>query len=342
MFIWFAIPAMDPVVFQRISMSRNVLQVKRSFRYAGIISLFINLFIVWLVVLLLADNRNLEPDKLFNHIIESYAPVGFKGFIGVGVMALAMSTADSYLNASAVLFANDIVKSPHITAKHEAIIARMFCGFSGIIALFLALYANNILELLMISNSFYMPIVTVPLLLAIFGFHSSPRAALIGMGSGFITVLAWYFFADITDSILPGMVINLVAFLGTHYFLGEPGGWRKVEPNSLLGRERAARKEAWERRLKAFKDFRLYAYFQQNLPAREGVYFWFGVYAVLAVYSALYVIAPADVKIYNDIYQGIVHAGMFATAAFLTLPIWPPIIKDQRFITFFWPLGISA
>ncbi|MEL6413064.1 MAG: hypothetical protein AAFQ08_02990, partial [Bacteroidota bacterium] len=162
------------------------------------------------------------------------------------------------------------------------------------------------------------------------------------MVAGFATAAFWSFFMGSKNSIPPGMLANLVVLLGTHYLLGEPGGWQKVDPNSLLGRERAARKEAWEKRLKAIQNFSVYSYLQQNLPAREGVYSWFGLYVILAVYSALYVIAPADVKIYNDIYQGIVHAGMFATAAFLTLPIWPPIIKDQRFITFFWPLGISA
>ncbi|NEJ83323.1 sodium:solute symporter family protein, partial [Rhizobium leguminosarum] len=81
MLLWFTIPAMDPVIFQRISMAKDVAQVKRSFNYAALISLVVCLFLAWGAILLLASNANLEPDKLFNYIINNYTTGGLRGLI---------------------------------------------------------------------------------------------------------------------------------------------------------------------------------------------------------------------------------------------------------------------
>ena len=107
----------------------------------------------------------------------------------------------------------------------------------GAVALLLALHAQDFLELLLLSGSLYMPIVTVPLLLAIFGFRSSTKAALIGIVAGFITVVVWrtYFAYTGLDSIVPGMLANFCFFMGSHYLLREEGGWKGIgEPAPLL------------------------------------------------------------------------------------------------------------
>ena len=342
MLVWFAIPALDPVVFQRISMSRNVLQAKRSFQNAGMISMLTISFIIWVAILLLSSNPDLEPAKLFTYVISNYATTGLRGCIGIGVIALAMSTADSYLNTAAVLLANDIVKPLCIRTRHEVLAAKTFCLACGVFALLLSLRASGLLEILLFSNSFYMPIVTVPLLMAILGFRSSTRAVLIGMGVGFMAVVLWSVFFDNADSILPGMLANLLGLMGSHYLLKERGGWKQVAPDSLLVLERLAKKQVWQRCLSAIRSFKLYPYLQQNLPAQEGFYFFFGLYTISATYAAFYTIGSTDVKAYQDIYEGIYRTVLFVTTAFLTFPIWPRTMKNRCFITFFWPLGISA
>ncbi|MHA7877455.1 MAG: sodium:solute symporter family protein [Bacteroidota bacterium] len=339
---WFAIPALDPVVFQRISMSRNVLQAKESFQYAGMISMLANLFMIWVAILLLSSNSTLEPSRLFTHIIGNYAATGLRGCISIGVIALAMSTADSYLNAAAVLLANDIVKPLRIKPHREIFVTQTFCLACGILALVLSLYASGLLEILLFSNSFYMPIVTVPLLLAILGFRSSTRAVLLGMGAGFTTVVLWSICFTNADSIFPGMLANLIGLMGSHYLLGEPGGWQQAAPGSPLALARTVRRQAWQRRIRAIRAFRLYPYLQKNIPAQESFYFFFGLYTIAATYAAFYTIGNADVQAYQPIYTGIYHTVLPITTTFLTFPIWPPTIKSKRFTAFFWPISIGA
>ena len=58
----------------------------------------------------------------------------------------------------------------------------------------MALYSKDILELLLIANNFYVPIVSVPLILSIFGFRSSSKSVLIGMFAGLFAVVLWRLF----------------------------------------------------------------------------------------------------------------------------------------------------
>jgi Na+/proline symporter len=59
-------------------------------------------------MMILADNPSLEANKIMEHIVNTHTYPGLKGFLGVGIIALSMSTADSVLNSCAVIVANDI------------------------------------------------------------------------------------------------------------------------------------------------------------------------------------------------------------------------------------------
>ena len=341
---FFVIPSMDPAIFQRIAMGRNVTQTKQAFTYAAIPFLLVLLFMIWISVLLLSTDSSLPPENLVSYIVHQYAYPGLRGLFGTGIVAMAMSTSDSYINASAVLLSNDIAKPFNIATQNPVRTARLFAVVGGGLALILAINTEDLLELALLPGSFYMPVVTVPLVMAIFGFRSTARVALTGMTLGFTTALIWKFFLDYTEinSIAPGMLANLVGLMGSHYVLGEKGGWKKLSPSSPLALERAARRQAWQRRIRAVRTFRLYPYLQQSLPTQESFYFFFGLYTMAATYAAFYTIGDTDVKAYQSIYEGIYHTALLATTVFLTFPIWPPAMKRKRFITFFWPLGIGA
>ncbi|CAF2233437.1 unnamed protein product [Rotaria magnacalcarata] len=205
LFLFFVIPGLDPVIFQRISIAKNTNQVFKSFTIAGFIMMFLEYGVIaFCGVLLLASNTpGLNEDNIVNHILDNYISTGFKGFFIVGIVAMIMSTADSYINSSAVLFSYDFVKSigVELTEKKQLVLVRIAALVIGVLALLLGLLSNNLLELILSAYSFYMPIVSVPLILAIFGFRSSSKAVLIGMLAGFITVISFKLFSDINGLI---------------------------------------------------------------------------------------------------------------------------------------------
>ena len=86
----------------------------------------------------------------------------------------------------------------------------MFSALIGIFSIILAFREGSLMQLLIATSSFYMPIVTVPFIMALFGFRSTEKSVLIGMFTGFLTVILWDYifskpFFDL-DSLIPAMM----------------------------------------------------------------------------------------------------------------------------------------
>jgi hypothetical protein len=335
-------PSLPPQLFQRMVMARDTAQIKRSFGYAAIICLGIELCMVWIAIMMAADQPGLETDKIMQHIVNTHTYPGFKGLLGIGVIALSMSTADSVLNACAVIVANDILPSLGLQKQNLLRAARWATLVLGMLGLALVLSTKNLVQVLVGAANFWVPMVTsAPMLLTIFGFKTSRRVVLMAMGAGASATLACHLYFTSVHSFLPGMLANLITMVVLHYLLGEEGGWQRLAPNDPLVLERAARKQAWQRRLHTVRNFKLYSYLQQNLPTQEGFYFFFGLYTMVATYAALYTIDDIGSPIYQKISTGIYYIVLPITTAFLTIPIWPDVVKKHRFVALFWPLGIT-
>ncbi|MHB9147445.1 MAG: sodium:solute symporter family protein, partial [Candidatus Amoebophilus sp.] len=137
--LYFIIPGLNPAIFQRIIMAKDPKQINDSFTYSAGIRLIIVLGITWISILLLSDKPGLDPNNLVNYIIKEYAYPGLKGLIAIGIASMAMSTADSFLNSSAVLAVNDLVKVFRTNYKDSIITIRLFSICIGIFSILLAL-----------------------------------------------------------------------------------------------------------------------------------------------------------------------------------------------------------
>lgn len=248
--LYFSIPSLNSTMFQRTLMARNTDQIKRSFSIAAFVALLVHLFACFIGLITLAHNSTLDSNNVVMHIIDNYSFVGLKGITLIGIMAMIMSTADSWINTSSVIFSHDLCKPLGIEARNELFVSRIFSIFIGICAVFLALSATSLLKLLLLSANFYKPIITVPLILAILGFRSSTKAVLIGMISVGGSAFVWKTFITPktgVDSVVPAMAMNLVAFIGSHYLLKQSGGW--INRNEDLERKEIRRKKKVETEL---------------------------------------------------------------------------------------------
>ncbi|MEM7382821.1 MAG: sodium:solute symporter family protein [Bacteroidota bacterium] len=343
--LYWAIPGINPPAFQRLAMARDLGQAQRSFTYAAGLSFLVIISVVWVAILVLVENPNLQPESkpevVFNYLIDRYTYAGFKGLVAVGMVAMAMSTADSDLNSSAVLAVHDIITPLQPSAKTSITTVRLLSLAAGLLSLLLALHAEDIVELMLFSGSLYMPVVTVPFLLALFGFRSSARAVLIGMLAGISTVLVWRQLMAHTgiDPVITGMISNLVFFMGSHYLLREAGGWVGIKVPGPLIAARQEQRVAWRSFFNTILHPRLYAYLKSNLPAKEGLYSLFGLYVIGATYASFSTV-PATIVNTNFFYF-IAQSVLLATTLFITYPAWPPTFRSKRFIAFAWPLGIG-
>lgn len=360
----YLIPAFSPPIFQRVTIARSVHQVRKAFLYAATLYFFLLLFIIWIAIIVRADNASLAPGNVFQYIVSNYVSVGMVGILLAGLMAMIMSTADSNLNAASVIFVDEVVTmklfgtrlrfaASQRNERIKLLVARCASVLLGLLALYLSMHPESYLfsNLVLKAWDLYMPVVSVPLLLAIWGFRSTTTPALIGMAAGFVTVVVWDYFVPyfhIGGSVshigasMPGMFANCLGLLGSHYLLRAPGGWQIFESASSLVLERSVRRQTWQRFSQSIRSFRLYAYLQQNLPTEEGFYFFFGLYAMVATYAPFYTIVLPDNPDYQTIYTGIYYFFLPLITLFMTFPIWPPEIRKMRFMAYLWPIGIGV
>ncbi|WP_243553019.1 sodium:solute symporter, partial [Candidatus Cardinium sp. cBcalN2] len=254
LFLSVLISYVEPAKMQRIYMSSGPVQAKTVFLYGGIFSCCIMGFIVLVGLFVFVASPSLPSTEIWGYILGNIPPL-FQGFISISLLAMAMSSADSDLNACSIMVSHDILESlqkvkpvSHTYTLHLARLTTLFVGLSG---MFLTFYFNDLLELLKLGFCFSIPILTAPFILATFGFRGTSRTALIGMTAGVLTILAWNKWVPGIDGSFVAMLANGLAMLAAHYLLKQPesAGWvgpdtHFIQIQQAKARRSAERKEA--------------------------------------------------------------------------------------------------
>jgi len=220
LFFYCLIPAFDISIFQRIAISSNISQAQKSFYISGVIILIITLFMTFLAILLITKNPSLNSNDMINTLLFDNTPPFLKVLLIIGITAIIMSTADSYLNSSAVIFVHDFLKSLNVKINNELLTARLVSIIIAILAIILSFKETSIFRLALFTAGFYMPIVTVPFIMAIFGYRTPyEKAVLYGMGAGLAVVLLWsYLDITVIDNIVPAMAANWLVLVVMHKY----------------------------------------------------------------------------------------------------------------------------
>jgi solute:Na+ symporter, SSS family len=205
-----------PPYVQRLFIAKNTKETKRGILWSGLLSIpfFITAGCIGLVALTM--NTSLDPDHAMPHVLEAALPAGLRGIAVAGVIAVIMSSADSYLNAASVAVVQDIV-SPlrEISSKAKLHLARVSTLFIGLGAIFFALTIESVLDILLYSYNFWAPVVLVPMVGGILNYKVSPKAFVMCVISGILGVCFWnLFFQQATglDGLVIGALTNGICF----------------------------------------------------------------------------------------------------------------------------------
>ena len=221
--VWSVIPSFNPAIFQRVAMAKNTNQASRSFIISSIIIFFFGLILCWIGILVLSIFPDIKNDDVLKSFLLDYGWItGLKGIILAGIMAMIMSTVDSYINSSSILLTHDLKESLNIKfIKNELFATRICSVVIGMIAVLFAMRDGSFLELFIWASLFYMPIVTVPFIMSVLGFRSSSQSVLAGMLAGLIVAFFWETFLKNSmgnvGGLIPGILANLAMLFSYHY-----------------------------------------------------------------------------------------------------------------------------
>ncbi|MDN5247400.1 MAG: sodium:solute symporter family protein [Candidatus Cardinium sp.] len=232
--ISFFIPDLTASFIQVGYMASSAIQVKKVFTRASFLNFFITSIIMLIGVFTFVYNPVLAKEEIWTYIISNMSPF-YKGCIIISVLGLAMSTSDSFLHTASIMVSHDIMESirgiNRVPDTHKLLVSKLTAVVSGLLAMVVTIYYNNLFELSMFVFSFcvdfFFTVVIAPFLLMLFGFRGTSRTALIGMTTGILTSLAWnQWIEPITgiDNQFICTLANGLAMMAAHYLLPQPAG----------------------------------------------------------------------------------------------------------------------
>ncbi len=199
-FIWYfslfflsSIPVFNPAVVQRMLMTRNLNFLSKSFQVSALMELPMILLILLMVGSAMILDPSMNGNNLVPNLIQTVIPNGLKGLIIIGMLAVIMSTADSFLNVSSVSLVNDILKpimKNKLSDKRELFILRLTTAVVGIFSTVSVLYFSNIFEIYFAFLNFWVPVMVVPIYAAIFNSDVNKRDFVIAGAAG---TISWFF-----------------------------------------------------------------------------------------------------------------------------------------------------
>ena len=158
-----------------------------------------------------------EPNAIIPNIIAKILPTGLKGIALIGLIAVIMSTADSFLNSAGILLTLNTFFPEKIREINKIRLLRLNTLFIGIIAIFIALQKISIFHIMVIVLA-TMSFSSIPLFMKIIGLNVSKKQfwANVFCGLGAFIIVKLYFDPDIKICTFTSTSVSLIAFITTH------------------------------------------------------------------------------------------------------------------------------
>jgi Na+/proline symporter len=159
------------------------------------------------------------PDKILPHVVNELFPVGLRGLCAAGLIAVIMSTADSFLHAAGLSLSHDVIRLLRATQFTEIRWVK-YCTFVvGCISIVMTLTTRSIFGMVVYGVSMMGATITVPFVAGVLGLKPDPRSFKIALWVTIPTFIATnvLFRSEIHHWAYPiSLIVNVLVFLGAH------------------------------------------------------------------------------------------------------------------------------
>ncbi len=218
--IFNSIPTLGPPIIQRTLMVNSPHKMLKIFNTN--VLLCIPFFLIIAIIGMTIKIKCAGTHELEKDIVRAFTyglPNGLVGVVVAGLLAVIMSTADSYLNTASIILTKDVLK--HIFKKEQLMHAKLASFILGTFSIPIALKGMNIVDFFWSLSGFWTPIVFVPMLVgyydlcrtteklfwccatagvlfSILGFlflgNLGPTSTIVGVAGSILAVLIYIFF----------------------------------------------------------------------------------------------------------------------------------------------------
>ena len=210
---------LSPPFVARMLMARDKQQVTHMLFMGGTFILFFLLLITLVGLAAFVLFPTLAPDKILPHVVNVFFPAGLRGLCATGLIAVIMSTADSFLHAAGLSVTHDVIRPLRATQFQELRWVK-YCTFGiGCAAILLTLKIHSVFDIIIYGMGIMGATITVPFVAGVLGLKTDPRSfkiALWGTIPVFIATNVWFGTAIQHWAYPVSLMVNVLLFLGTH------------------------------------------------------------------------------------------------------------------------------
>jgi Na+/proline symporter len=333
----------DPALTQRLFMAKNGTQLRNQYLIVAAFDPTFRILIMLIGLSAYVLYPTIEGKQVIPHLIHNLLPVGVQGLAIAGVLAVGMSTIDSYLHAAGLTLVHDVVR-PFYEQKNKSINEIRWTKYATVllagIGIYIGLHNTDILGLAFTALELTSPLLMIPLVSGIVGLKTDKkdfyRALIVTIAAFIIAKLALpenkeHFSALIT------MSVNGIAFFGSHYIRHQ---------GFLIIHTTEGKESIWKPRRKVFIDRlksilpipqNIIAYSQAKVDRYGAPYILFGIFCIInyTVPFFIWMEAPTQYEnllIYLRVIGGILCVLLIAQEK------WPPYL--QPYLPAFWHLTV--
>lgn len=339
----FQMGIVDPTIIQRMLMAKTGKQLQNQYLLAAAFEPWFQLTVMCIGLAGVILYPTLEGIDIVPRMIQDFMPIGLKGIVVVGMLALAMSSISSYVHACGLTFAHDIVKP--ICDQRQIVInelawAKYATIALSIVAITIGLTGSNLFDLVLSSIAFTEPILLFPLLAGIMGLKGDKVAFYV---AGVIAVFAYFvsgYLLPEDNSILTlpiSIITSGIVFFGVHAIRNK--GFAVV--NKAQGVEVIWRpnQKSFLARLRSYKLTlkSLVTYSQDKIKAYGAPYVLFGVFFGANFIFPFFMNSPAENQHFLFV-STIRLVGATLCCLLMVKEKWSPVV--QPYLPNFWHLTI--
>lgn len=206
-----------PPYVQRLLIGKNFKETAKGTLWSGLLSIPFFLLVGLIGLTALTIKPDLDPHLALPYVINTVMPVGLKGLAIAGMMAVVMSSADSFLNAAAISITHDVLKplaKTQFPSHVELWWSRVVTVIVGAMGALFALSTRSALDILLLAYNFWTPFILVPLVAGILGIRASSNTFWWGCITGISATCFWLAYMGETtfNGAIVGISVNLIVF----------------------------------------------------------------------------------------------------------------------------------
>lgn len=208
-----------PPYVQRLLVSKDKKKLAGATIASGLLSVPFFLIAGGLGLIAMVLLPEINSNAVFPSMINLLVPIGLKGIVISGVVAIIMSSADSFLLSSSVGIVQDVfmplTSEKWHDDKYKFRLARVVNLVTGLSAMTISMFIPNMLDILVFAYNFWAPMILVQLIAALLKKTVTKASFFGGFAGGLVGSVLWNMFGSKIlpiDSIIVGVVCNFAVF----------------------------------------------------------------------------------------------------------------------------------